>query len=451
MSDAAANTTAFQETPEYRQELLGGARSKALLIGFAGLVAFGVLGGILVAVGQAEAQQFMTAYLVAFVFWVSMSLGSLFFQCIFYVTGGRWGILMRRPMEANMRTWALGLVLFIPVAATMFAGKSSIYWWAGHHPGDHAAEHKDGDKPAEEAKAHGPFHRHTVVKPNLEIDEDNKVKEYLNPVFTVIRGLLLFGAIGAAIFWVLRNADRAENDPDEDAARRVRNKQKYAASVGLVVFTLSMTVIASDWVMSLEKTFASSMFPVIMFDDAAVMSYAFGMLVILHLKAKKHPHFETLFPATEQVHLGSMLLAFTLAWTYFNFSQYMLMWIGNLPEEIPYYLKRVNGGWQYYGILMTIFHFFVPFLLLLFRHVKSDPKALRFIAVGLIIVCATDVFWWINPSLSHADVHLYWLMDIAAWVGVGGIWVWYFLGQLIKRPLLPTRERYILEVYNHGH
>ena len=136
--------------------------------------------------------------------------------------------------------------------------------------------------------------------------------------------------------------------------------------------------------MSLEPTFNSSMFPVIMFDNAAVTAYSLGLLTLLWLKRKGDPRFQHLFPATEQIHLGSLLLAFTLAWTYFNFSQFMLIWIGNLPEEIPYYLKRTREGWGWYAALAVVFHFPIPFLLLLFRRVKSNPVALRNIAIMLV-------------------------------------------------------------------
>jgi hypothetical protein len=204
--------------------------------------------------------------------------------------------------------------------------------------------------------------------------------------------------------------------------------------------------------MSLEPTFASSMFPVIMFDNSAVAAYSVALLTLIYLKKKGEPRFADLFPATEQVHLGSLLLAFTLAWTYFNFSQYMLIWIGNLPEEIPYYLKRTTGGWGWYAGLAVIFHFPIPFLLLLFRRVKSSPNALRSIAIMLLIVIAFDVMWWIAPSMNHSHApKFYLLMDAAAWVGIGGIWLFVYFGQLKKQPLLPTREVYLLEAYHHGH
>jgi len=252
--------------------------------------------------------------------------------------------------------------------------------------------------------------------------------------------------------WLWRNARIAEYDENLDVARAARNRQKYPASFGLFVFAATMTWIATDWIMSLEPTFTSSMFPVIMFDNAAVTAYSVGLLTLLYFKARGDTRFQNLFPATEQIHLGSLLLAFTLAWTYFNFSQYMLIWIGNLPEEIPYYLKRTRGGWGWYAALAVVFHFPIPFLLLLFRHVKSSPKALRNICIMLLAVIFIDVMWWISPSMSHEhSPKFYWLMDVAAWVGVGGVWIYVFLGQLKKHPLLPTREVYLLEAYHHGH
>jgi hypothetical protein len=220
----------------------------------------------------------------------------------------------------------------------------------------------------------------------------------------------------------------------------------------LFVFAITLTFIATDWVMSLEKSFNSSMFPIIMFDNAAVTAYSIGLLFLLWLKKKGDPRFQHLFPATEQIHLGSLLLAFTLAWTYFNFSQYMLIWIGNLPEEIPYYLKRTREGWGWYAGLAVVFHFPIPFLLLMFRRVKSNPVVLRNIAIMLILIVFIDVMWWIAPSMSHAAFpKFYWLMDVAATVGIGGFWIAAWLWHLKKYPLLPTREVYLLEAYHHGH
>jgi hypothetical protein len=456
MSSDAANhtTTANGDTPEHRQQMLGGAQRAALLVGFVGLVAFLILAAIYYSVAPAAKhdgdaggiEQAFLSFLTGFMFWTLIGLGSVFFLLVQYVTGGRWGILLRRPLEANCRTlFLVSLPLFLVVAGTMLMGERSIYWWARHVAHVHHGEEKrelvtDRDQPM------------SNVKPFLEIDEEAKIADWLNPTFTVARGFIYFGFFGALVFWMLKNARTAEYDPDLHVAAAARNRQKAVGAFGLFVFAITMTWIATDWLMSLEKTFASSMFPVIMFDNAAVAAYSVGLLTLLYLKKKGEPRFANLFPATEQIHLGSLLLAFTLAWTYFNFSQYMLIWIGNLPEEIPYYLKRTNGGWGWYAALAVVFHFPIPFLLLLFRRVKSNPKALRNIAIMLLVVIAFDVMWWIEPSMSHAEApKFYLLLDAAAVIGIGGVWLSVFFGQLKKHPLLPTREVYLLEEYHHGH
>jgi hypothetical protein len=453
MTDAAANhTPAVSDTPEHRHSLLAGPQKLALLVGVVGSIAFLLLAGIYVSVapsGTSEEEsprlsQPFLSYLTGFTFWMLVGFGSVFFLMIQYVTGGRWGILLRRPLEANSKTLLFGFVLFIPVAVAMFMGEKSPYWWA--RPGEH---HEAPTPKVAEKKSHGEFDN---IHPNVEVDEEAKKVEWLFPVFTVIRGLVYIGVFVGLAFGMWRNAKQAEYDDNLEAARLARNRQKFISSFGLFMFALFLTLISTDWIMSLEPTFASSMFPVIVFDNAAVAAYCVGLLTLLYLKRKGDPRFANLFPATEQIHLGSLLLAFTLAWTYFNFSQYMLIWIGNLPEEIPYYLKRTNGGWGWYAGLAVIFHFPIPFLLLLFRRVKSSPNALRNIAIMLLIVIFFDVMWWIAPALSHAhSPKFYLLMDVAAWLGVGGFWMFVFFGQLKKHPLLPTRELYLLEAYHHGH
>jgi hypothetical protein len=461
MTDPVANhEPAVADTPEHRAAFLNGPQKLAALIGIGGGIAFLILVGIYFSTGPTDThgndatpwRQFFLSFLTGYIFWTIIGLGSVFFLCLQYVTGGRWGILLRRPLEANIRTFfVVGGAGFIVVAAAMLAGEQSPYWWARPGHEDHSAS---------ESKADAKFNN---VRPNLEVDEEEKKAQYLSLWKTthplpflylgaIPRGILYFVAFGILAMRLLKNSMMAEYNEDLAVAAAARNKQKAVGAVGLFVFAIFLTFLVTDWIMSLDSTFNSSMFPVIVFDNSAVASYALGLLVLLYLKRKGEPRFQHLFPATEQVHLGSLLLAFTLAWTYFNFSQYMLIWIGNLPEEIPYYLKRTRGGWGWYAALAVVFHFPIPFLLLLFRRVKSNPVALRNIAIMLLLVIACDVMWWIAPSLSHAEApKFYLLMDAAAWVAVGGAWMSVFFWQLKKHPLLPTREVYLLEAYHHGH
>jgi hypothetical protein len=442
MSEGAVHTTAPSETPELRTELLDGLRKRSLLIGFGGLIAFAVLFALFYAIGEVELKQVFLSYQTGFIFWIGIGIGSLFFLVIQYITGGRWGILLRRPLEANAKTFLpIGLALFIPVAVGMMMGDNSPYWWAGVT--QETIEHS----------AHAPTSEvGGVAEPDLHRDAAKKVKELLSPAFTIGRGVLYFLIFGAIIFSLTSNAFKAENDPNLDSARQYRRKVKRLAIIGLYIFPVVLTFIVTDWIMSLDETFASSMFPVIAFDDFAVTAYAIGLLTLLYLKDKNHPKFQAMFPQSEQIHLGSLLLAFTLGWTYFNFSQYMLIWIGNLPEEIPYYLRRTRGGWGWYAVLMVVFHFPIPFLLLLFRRVKSNEKVLKTICIGLILVCFGDMLWWHQPAISHEhSVGFYWILDILAWIGIGGVWLSFYFRELLKQPLLPTRETYLLEEYHHGH
>ena len=469
MSDAAAthttgNGAAFADTPEYRANLLGGPMKLALLVGVGGLILWGVLAAIIYgsgtpaerpdgAPGDQRVQEMFLSYLTGFTFWMIVGFGSVFFLCVQYVTGGRWGILLRRSLECNARNiYTAGFVLFIPVALAMAAGVNSPYWWARHDAEHgHSEAHKETGEQTRASSAEGKSHS-DVVRPDVNVDEEKKIRDWLNPPFAIVRGFVWIAIFSALVWWMRRNAKIAEESDDLAVAYAARNRQKYPASIGLFVFAIMMTMTATDWVMSLEPTFASSMFPVIMFDNAAVCSYSIGLLLLLWLKRKGDARFQHLFPATEQIHLGSLLLAFTLAWTYFNFSQYMLIWIGNLPEEIPYYLKRTREGWGWYAGLAVVIHFPIPFLLLLFRRIKSNPVALRNIALMLILIIFVDVMWWIAPSMTHESFpKFYWLMDVAATVGVGGLWVAAWMWHLKKQPLLPVREQYLLEAYHHGH
>src|SRR5262249_34125186 len=148
--------------------------------------------------------------------------------------------------------------------------------------------------------------------------------------------------------------------------------------------------------------------------------------------------------------LGGLLLAFVLFWAYMSLSQFLLIWVGNLPEEIPWYLRRTRGGWQWLALVLVIFHFALPFLLLLYRDVKENGRALAAVAGGLLVLRFLDVLSWIEPAYPHDGQFLYWLLDVAAVVAVGGVWVWWFLAQLRSLPLLPAYETCRREEESHA-
>ena len=191
------------------------------------------------------------------------------------------------------------------------------------------------------------------------------------------------------------------------------------------------------------------MFPVIFAVNQLLTCFAFCVAVFLLLVSR--PPFAAVMRHKFQLDMGSLMLAFTLFWSYTSFSQMMLIWIGNLPEEIPFFLKRSAGAWWWVSAVLIVFHFALPFLLLLFRDIKLHPTRLRTMAVYILIVCAIDVVWWIEPTFQH-ESPLFVVMDVGALVGIGGVWGLLFLNQLKKRPLLPTNELYQLpEGHHHEH
>jgi hypothetical protein len=395
-------------------------RSRALLVAVAGAVVFAVAAGITLP-WASNAGQFFLPYLVGWFFWFLMPMGSMVLLMIQYLTGGKWGVLLRRIFEANTRTLPLMVVLFIPAVVMMFLGESSPYEWVREYvsPGSVSVTEQGREDLAE------------------------RIRLFLNPTCYIAVALACFAIWGLIIYLLNRWSAETDRTGDPGPRRLLVN----ISGPGIIVYALTQTFATMHWVMSLELTWASTMFPVIVAITQILGSYTFSVIVLL-LLARREPMQQYVTPG-EQIHLGSFMLAFTCFWAYVSFAQFLLVWVANLPEEIPWYLKRSRGGWQVLGWALGLFHFALPFLLLLYRDVKSNPRGLRNVAVLLLVMCGVDVLWWIEPSYSHHGHPFFWVMDLAAIAAIGGLWVWVFLGQLSRRPLLPARETNVLE-HAHG-
>jgi hypothetical protein len=194
-------------------------------------------------------------------------------------------------------------------------------------------------------------------------------------------------------------------------------------------------ICCTDLVLSTELTWASTMFPVIYCINQLLTSLTFCVAIFLTFSAQ--PAIARVLRPKFQIDMGSFTLALTLVWSYTSFCQFLLIWVANLPEEIVFFKKRLEGGWQYAARALSVLHFAVPFALLLFRDVKLHPKRLRAVAILIMIMCALDVFWWIEPAWSHGTP-MFLLMDVGIILGIGGLWFWMFLRELKKQPILPT-------------
>jgi len=380
------------------------ARIARLERGLLPVAAGGLL--LLVAGFLLDRPQFFRSYLFGYVFWVGVAVGCLSISLLSHLTGGVWGLFIRRFLEAGTRTYPVLALLFLPVAA----GLGSLYPWT--HP---------GDDPLLREKA-----------------------PYLNVPFFLVRTVLYF-----VIWWLLAhflNKWSLELDAGENL--RVSRRLRGLAGGGLVLLGLTVTFSAVDWGMSLAPHWFSTIYGV-MFLVGQVLSALALTIVLVALLAEESPISVAIRPGI--LHdLGKLLLAFTMLWAYVNFSQFLIVWSGNVSEETPFYLHRMQGGWQHVTALLLLFHFVIPFLLLLSRDLKRNPQLLGRLAGGMFLIRLLDLFWLLSPDLrghGHEAVPfgLHWL-DVVAPIALGAAWLYFYLGQLRRRPILPVGEPEMTEL-----
>ena len=363
----------------------------------------GVLGIVLSVVGAVLSPgSFFSSYLVAFLWIAAIPLGSLALLMLYHLVGGRWGFMIRRVLEASTRTIPLIALLFVP----LLLGLGKIYPWA-----DPSVVAKDE---VIAAKAH-----------------------FLNPKMFLLRAVLYF-----AVWIVLAlTLDRMSARQDKGA---VPERDKHMATLsapGIIAWCLVATLASVDWLMSLDPHWYSSLYGIYYFESMALGALAFTALIAVILSRSK-PVGE-LFTKRDFHDYGNLLLAFIMLWGYFAFSQFLIIWSGDLPEEIPWYLERITQQWKLFTTLLIVAQFVVPFLLLLTHAVKGRPGRLVFVAVLLIAVRYADYFWQVMPPLHRSA--LSWL-DLASLLGMGGIWLAVFCWQLGRRSLIAVNDPKYQEV-----
>jgi hypothetical protein len=369
----------------------------------------GVVGLGLLALGYSTSHEhFFRAYLIAFVFWTGVALGSLAWSMIHHLSGGAWGVVTRRVFEASSRTVPFMALLFLPIAF----GMQELYIWA-----------------------------------RPEVVATDKILQfkapYLNVSFFFVRAAVYF-VIWTILAYTL-SAWSLQQDRGYDEKRAVRMARLSGG--GLVLYALTIFFMSVDWMMSVDPYWYSTIYGILFMGGQGLSAMAFTIAVVV-LLARTAPMSKIIGP--NHLHdMGKLLLAFVMLWAYFQFSQFLIIWSGNLPEEIPWYLIRMKGAWGWVSVLLIVGHFALPYLLLLNRDLKRTGGTVATIALLIIAMRFVDLFWLLGPEHGKELLSVHWL-DFVAPVAVGGIWVALFLWQLGTRSLIPINEPTLQEAIEAG-
>ena len=347
---------------------------------------------------------FFRAYLSAYIFWIGIPVGALALLMLHHLVGGRWGFMIQRVLEAAIQTLPLMALLFIP----LLFGLADLYPWA-----------------QTEVVAADPLLQQKAA--------------YLNIPFFIARAVAYFAVwivLGRLLVtWSL------QQDRTADGALTLRLQR--LSGPGLVLYGLTVTFAAIDWMMSLEPKWYSTIFGMIFMVSFGLAALALAILATRFLESQK-PLAQVISP--DRWHdLGNLLLALVMFWAYLQFSQFLLIWSENLTEEIPWYLHRIGGGWEWVALALILFLFALPFILLLSRTTKRSARMLSQVAAAILFMHWLDILWIVAPSFYPALFHLHWL-DIVAPVGIGGLWLAAFIGYLKARSLLPLHDPRFAEV-----
>jgi hypothetical protein len=362
--------------------------------------------------------QFYPAYLLAFMDWLGVALGSMAIIMIRHLTGGGWGVVIRRVQGAAMRTLPGLSVLFIPLLIAV--AQHRMYPWAMPRQSitdDHIREHL----------AKQPF----------------ITEQYLNFHGFLIRAIIYF-AIWNLLSYLL---SKWSIEGDSPKARDNSQRFKAVSGPGLILYAFTITFAVIDWVMSLDPTWISTIFGLIILIGEMLSAICFAVFVE-RILVKYKPMSDLLKPNFVHDH-GKWMLTFTMVWAYFGFSQWLIIWAGNLPNEITFYLRRIDGGWGWIALVLAFLGFAAPFAVLLSRPFKRDIRKLVWLAIWILFIRWTDLFWIIEPNFSKTFRIT--VADIVVSVAVGCLWMAYFFRNLSSLPLLPVYDAQAVEVLEPTH
>ncbi|HSY73082.1 MAG TPA: hypothetical protein VK798_12595 [Alloacidobacterium sp.] len=406
---------------------VSGWRSKALIVG----VVFSILGIILGFLANDGWSHFLRAWLMGFMISFGFCCGGMALLMVQYLSGGKWGLLVRRPLEAMTRTLPLVFLYFLPVGIFGVSFRK-LYLWAQYPDTEDALKN------------------HLITAAQAHAIQFKK--PLLNPV--TFWGVSLFIFATWALYTYLLN--RWSLQRDADPAPNVfywQKKFENLSGFGIVLYSLTLTAAAIYWVMSLDPTWYSTVYGLQFLVGQGYQVLALVILTLIGLSSAQP--IKTIFRTTEQHDLGKLCFAFTMLNMYLAFASFLIIWSGNSPEEIPWYLDRIRGGWGVVATLDVIFHWLLPFTLLLSRDLKRIKSRLVVVCCGMIFARCWDMFWLIEPNFRDAARNLHFSFGILQYavvpVALISFWMAYYFSQLKTRPLVATNDPHVAEILEPEH
>ncbi|MCK5124679.1 MAG: hypothetical protein KAR42_00340 [candidate division Zixibacteria bacterium] len=359
----------------------------------------GIIGLILSCVGWfTDSQQFYFSYLTAFVFWLTIALGGLFFVLLHHLVGAKWSIVIRRFGESIMMVIPLMAILFIP----LLFGLHELYLWMNSEvvASDHLLQGKSG---------------------------------YLNLNFFVVRAVLYFVIWTVLAFLLNKYSLQQNQNPSPEQIKKFR----IISAPGMILFAVTLTFASFDWLMSLDAHWFSTIFGVYIFSGSFLSLLCVVTLVVIRLQSNG-----VLKEAITKEHyhdLGKLMFAFIIFWGYMAFSQYFLIWYGNIPEETIWFLHRWEGSWKSVSMLIVYGHFVIPFFVLFPQVTKRNKAVMTVMSIWILVMHWVDIYWLVMPTLHHHGYHLSWI-DLATFIGIGGLFLHLFWRIFTAHPLVPVGD-----------
>ena len=398
-------------------------RGRSLIFGIVASIVYAVVG---LTVSDRRGELFLHSWLVGFLFWLGMTLGSLCLLMIQYVSGGNWGRLGRRFWEAAASNIPFMFLLWLPIAIFM----KVLYPWA--------------NRPSDPAQWQQFLHHYGP----------QKIQYYLNPELFWVRGFFYFIGWFLLYFFLMRWSRKEE--AGETAPATFVSIQNLSG-FGIVFYAVAITFASIDWAMSLYPEWWSTVWGMLFMVGQVLTAFCFTIILLVAL-ARIEP-LSRMFKIDYLHDFGKLMFTFVVLWAYLSFSQWLIIWSGNMLSEIRWYVMRLRGGWQYFGTLLIFVHFVFPFALLLSRSLKRHGRRVVAVALLVLVMRLVDLFWLTAPNFYDGwkgdglqnfgwhDAAMYILCPIA----IGGIWLFLFFLRLEKRSLMPVNDPHFVEMLEAKH